>query len=266
MRGDAMLVAECHGKVRSEVEHDEDYLTSAVFGHLRYICPPLFWHSLFMRAKASDVGETSLAATLQTAAIHFDSYTSVQVKFWPYSAGFGEPDMLLEFNGLDVPPVLIMVEVKLWAGKSGSGERDQLWRYLQLLDRISQKTSACFSALVYLTPRDSLVEIEESLSHVANPQQYANRLFRLQWQDVQAVARTSIGDARGSDQIILHDVGRFLKRRGLEYFSGFTQFEPMPDLEGDGRYYSRATSGHFTGMVCGECPDSFPILKGGWIR
>jgi hypothetical protein len=58
-----MLVAEIHGKRVHEVQDREDYLTSAVFGHLRYIQPGLFWACLFGRALSSPIDgcERSLA-------------------------------------------------------------------------------------------------------------------------------------------------------------------------------------------------------------
>ena len=46
-----MLLAEIHGKPCPEVEGIEDLITSAVFGHLRQVAPPLFWKDLFRRAR-----------------------------------------------------------------------------------------------------------------------------------------------------------------------------------------------------------------------
>jgi hypothetical protein len=37
-----MLIAEIHGKRFPEAEGQEDWLTSAVFGHLRHIPPGVF--------------------------------------------------------------------------------------------------------------------------------------------------------------------------------------------------------------------------------
>jgi hypothetical protein len=58
-----MLVAEVHGKRVAEAQDAEDYLTSAVFGHLRYIPPSVFWPDLFALATGlpnSDGRETCL--------------------------------------------------------------------------------------------------------------------------------------------------------------------------------------------------------------
>ena len=45
-----MLLAEIHGKSEVSVRDHEDYLTSTVFGHLRYVRPGPFWTGLFSRA------------------------------------------------------------------------------------------------------------------------------------------------------------------------------------------------------------------------
>ena len=45
-----MLLAEILGKRLEATRNSEDYLTSAVFGHLRYIEPGLFWDTLFAKA------------------------------------------------------------------------------------------------------------------------------------------------------------------------------------------------------------------------
>ena len=48
-----MIEAELRGKVSSELQDDEDLLTSAVFRLLQYVPPNLFWPPL--RAGNSDV-------------------------------------------------------------------------------------------------------------------------------------------------------------------------------------------------------------------
>jgi hypothetical protein len=48
-----MLIAETRGKSAAEVQNNEDYLTSAVFGHLRYVPPNAFWRELFAQARQS---------------------------------------------------------------------------------------------------------------------------------------------------------------------------------------------------------------------
>ncbi len=48
-----MLLAEIHGKHLADARDDEDYLTSSVFGHLRYIPPGSFWNSVAFRVGSS---------------------------------------------------------------------------------------------------------------------------------------------------------------------------------------------------------------------
>ena len=51
-----MLIAEIHGKRFPEAEGQEDWLTSAVFGHLRHIAPGAFWADLLDRARTLETG------------------------------------------------------------------------------------------------------------------------------------------------------------------------------------------------------------------
>ena len=46
-----MLVGEIHGKGMPEATNHEDYLTSVIFDHLRYVPPSHFWEDLFSQAK-----------------------------------------------------------------------------------------------------------------------------------------------------------------------------------------------------------------------
>src|SRR5262249_52947073 len=133
-------------------------------------------------------------------------------------------------------PVLhLLVEAKLWSGKSGTGEYDQLVRYLHVLDGLakSETTSAGVGCqcLLYLTPRDSRDEIEDSLKWVSDPDKERTRIYRLQWQDVLDVAREEEPNAEEPTRTILCDVAHFLERRGLEYFRGFRRLPPLPSFE-----------------------------------
>ena len=116
-----MLIAEIHGKVVEEVVDKEDYLTSAVFGHLRYIPPSVFWSQLFERALGMEEGST-LTDALRTNGIALASYSRLAMHFWPKHPDFGDPDLILHFSGQGVPSLFVLIEAKLWAGKSGSGK------------------------------------------------------------------------------------------------------------------------------------------------
>src|SRR4051812_13600263 len=132
-----MLVAEIHRKGFEEARNHEDYLTSAVFGHLRYLPPGIFWEDLFKLAKGMpsvDGAEANLAEAAAAVAAPVCRYRQLRVHFWRNHPKWGEPDLLLVFSGEGVRQLVILIEAKLWSGKSGTGEWDQLARYLRLLD------------------------------------------------------------------------------------------------------------------------------------
>ena len=60
----------------------------------------------------------------------------------------------------------MLIEAKLWADKSGIGDRDQLVRYLSILEHLDAVDAGiprdAERFLLYLTPRESLEEVEAS--------------------------------------------------------------------------------------------------------
>src|SRR5258708_17410599 len=217
-----MLIAEIHGKRFPEAEGQEDWLTSAVFGHLRHIAPGAFWADLFDRAHTVGA-RVSLHSRIGATGIRLIEYAKLEIHFWKSFSIYGEPDLVLCFSGGQQPPLLIVVEVKLDSGKSGAGENDQLKRYLELLDdpialRDFPATERHLRHLVYLTRTFSKLEIEESvrLSQVAGIEDPASRIFGLQWQDV---LESAAGDP--GHNILLDEVAQFLKIRDFEAFRGF---------------------------------------------
>lgn len=258
-----MLVAECRGKTRSEVEDDEDYLTSSIFGHLRYVSPDIFWKSLFNLAKGVDASETSLGESLRMNGISVEDYSSLSIQFWPYHTQFGEPDMILSFSGKALPNLAILIEVKLWSMKSNAGDRDQLANYLRLMETLE----ADCAALVYLTPRDSLAEVEDTLQRIPDRENARQKIFRLQWQDVLSMAKECAAKAPEPAKTILTDVCKFLKRRGLEYFGGYQRLETIA-LPGanEGTFYESIYFGGFSGMKHLPSVELFSIKRAGWVR
>lgn len=197
-----MLLAEIHGKSVAEARDAEDYLTSAVFGHLRYVSPAVFWPELFAAA----------GLVLPAGA------TDLDVRFWPRTNG-DEPDLKLTLSYPNRPPVVVVIEVKLWASKSGTGERDQLIRYLRGVPGAS---------LVYLTPGDPFAEIADSLNSSIAQEGDKLRLFGLRWQTLHDIARrTAATTTLEPAKLILSDVAKFLDRMGL---SGFDSWKGYPDL------------------------------------
>jgi hypothetical protein len=198
-----------------------NWLTSAVFGHLRHVAPGVFWPDLFERAYT--VGERiSLYSRICAAGVRLNQYSRLDVHFWKCWEHYGEPDLILCFSGGDQSPLIVVVEAKLDSGKSGTGDNDQLKRYLQLLDD-ADALRVCLPEskhryLVYLTRAFPKLEIEESvrLSVDAGINDAGDRIFGLQWQDVLESAATS-----AQRDLLLDEVSQFLKIRDFEAFRGF---------------------------------------------
>lgn len=237
-----MLVAEIHGKYVPEARNSEDYLTSAVFGHLRYIRPGVFWDTLLGLAKSqrTESGVISASAYIrQEIGRGLNSFTAVEIAFWPEHEE-GIPDLILHFSGAQTRSVVILIEAKLTSTKSGTGDQDQLARYLRILDSLGDlrppMPSDALSLAIYLTATDSRAEIIESLAEYGDTEQVRKRLFHLQWQDVIfAIAQTS--STSGLEALILNDVRKFLQKRGLEYFSGMEGAATIPvAVEADGDF------------------------------
>ncbi len=280
-----MLVAEIHGHVVKELAGNEDYLTSAIFGHLRYLRPAVFWEEFFSLA-AGATGDDDLASFAARAGVRINECSDLSVRFWPSHPSHGTPDMALCFTGTGSRGFVLLIEVKLWSGKSGEGDHDQLCRYLKILDDLAPLDLGQpdpVRALLYLTPRESLVELMETARLYGD----GKRLFRAQWQDVAAAAQESMGGALGTDRKILRDVAAFLRARGLEYFKGFARlpieslpescghfydtrafpgfsFLPFEQVDEDaGAFYSG--TGGFSGFTRHDGAEPFAILKGRWV-
>ncbi len=230
-----MLVAEIHGKYVAEARNFEDYLTSAVFGHLRYIKPGPFWDALFDIASSLPIGSL---ATTASQRIHREigrslgSFENLDAIFWPEHAE-GIPDLVLHFSGDHSRSVVILIEAKLTATKSGTGEYDQLARYLRILDSLASLRPPlpqdALALAVYLTTTDSRTEIVESLEQYGDTKGAHERLLHLQWQDIiTAIERTA--PTSQLEHLILSDVRGFLRARDLEYFSGMESASTIPDV------------------------------------
>jgi hypothetical protein len=230
-----MLLAEIHGKSYRGIEDLEDLLTSAVFGHLRLVQPPGFWSALLGRARTVDEPSRTLAQILSSVGIDAAKFSEVQVRFWGYFPGYGEPDLLVHLFGNNVASITILIEVKLHAGKSGIGEFDQLARYLALLN-----DPACLLGwpcdfdkrfLVYLTKNFSANELHASIAE-SKTLNAESRMFGLEWNDIAEIA----SEQRQCNKL-LGEVADFLRRRGFERFHGFS-FAPTPHTFA-GHFYQR---------------------------
>ena len=240
-----MLLADIRGHSLAAAQDDEDYLTSAVFGHLRYIPPAYFWERLLSCARGLAAGDAqnSLDNFIRQTGHGLSEYSSLNVFFWPAHRRRGEPDLLLSFTGTGLRPITVVIEVKLWSGKSG-GDEDQLVRYMRILDELQdfwefKLPDGSLCALVYLTPRESTSEILESLKLSPDPNRDRARIFRLQWQDFIQACDATLPTEEPRIDMILRDVQAFLGSRGLEYFAGFRRIGPLPELRVKKACFSR---------------------------
>ena len=252
-----MLIAEIHGKRFPEAEDQEDWLTSAVFGHLRHIAPGAFWADLFDRAYTAGA-RVSLYSRICGAGVRLKEYAKLEIHFWKSFGGYGEPDLVLCFSGgAQQSPLLIVVEVKLDSDKSGTGDDDQLKKYLELLDepvalRDLPSTERNHRYLVYLTRAFSELEIKDSIlvSVDAGIEDAGDRIFGLQWQDVLESA-----SANSRSETLLDEVAQFLKIRGFEAFRGFRAPPAFAkQISGafyETAYFALATSGLDRGKLNG---------------
>jgi hypothetical protein len=252
-----MLNAEIHGHSLRQVENNEDYLTSAVFEHLRYVPPSVFWPDLFSRALGlPECGiRRSLLAHVCQPSDPWRSFDSLEVIFWPSHPSLGTPDLMLVFKGAMVRPFILIIEAKLWSPKSGTGRNDQLLRYLSLLTSLgplalelgTRDLETAVKAVVYLKPSDPLPEMLET-AMLCGEDAPLPPLFGLEWQDIVEAANRAIGQSVGIVRLVLSDVALFLKHRGLEYFKGFRTAKLSLLTSEDGSFYCASARSAFTGL------------------
>jgi hypothetical protein len=229
-----MLIAEIRGKACREIRGNEDLITSAVFGHLRFVKPSPFWASLLSKAANTDTPRTRLTEEVQRAGISFRSFTDLQVRFWQDCTPYGEPDIILCFSGPETPSLIVIIEVKLDSGKSSNGDKDdQLARYLSLLDDrnidASWDVANSIRFVVYLTRVFATQDIRASVS-CSTCQDARRRIFGLEWNDILETAF-----AERSADIVLAEVAEFLMLRDLTRFRGFA--DAFEEPFGTGSFY-----------------------------
>lgn len=231
-----MLIAELHGKTVSECESSEDYLTSAVFGQLRHVpASNAFWRVLFEKAVTVQRGgkRQSLRECLAESGFQCTEIEAMKFHFWPNHRVLGQPDLAIVLERGKARAVVV-VEVKLWAPKSNRFGRDQLADYLLLCRRIAELSfgvpPGTQAFLLYLTPRDSTAELEESLARAGSSDD-ERRLFKLEWNDIILTIDTVSqgGPPTGSFEV-LSDVSAFLRRRGLDRFRRFRCLEELESI------------------------------------
>ncbi len=260
------MIAGIKGKDVREARDHEDSLTSAVFGHLRYLPPGVFWPRLFDKVRDATKDKRTLASVLANSDnFSLTQCAKLKIAFWPADCGkdIGEPDIILTFcNRDDLPLLTIVVEVKFHAEQSG----DQLARYMKLVKNPPASYKADYVCLIYLTPRESLHEINKTIRADKKLEKFRDRMFRLQWQDVLDAANMK-GDRSFLHNTILADLVEFLRKRGLERFNGIQpvkklelfNIKPAPWLLSD-----RSKDRQFNGMKESNALKTFAIKKGAW--
>lgn len=248
-----MIEAELRGKVPSELQDDEDLLTSAVFGLLQYVPPSVFWPAVLMRAESCK--GRSFVGRCKELGAHISDYEKVNVHFWPVHQKFGEPDLLLVFSGGDQRPLCFIIEAKLWANKSGREEQDQLNRYLaamkdsEWLGKVTEfRVPVALPGLIYLTPRAAWLELHDSIEHAPDYLAAESRLFLLQWQDILEVACEVFPQADEPQRSMLSHIADFLEHRGLAYFRGFSHL-PLEDTTAMQTHFYNPAKPWFSGFT-----------------
>ncbi len=265
------MIAGIKGKDVREARGHEDSLTSALFGHLRYLRPGVFWTDLFAKTIDATDDERTLKDVLNDDANNvLKQCTNLKIDFWPNYEIVGEPDMILQFcNHANRALLTIVVEVKFHSGESGN----QLARYMKLVTNPTRDARADY--LIYLTPRESLNEINEAISADQDLEKFRHKLFRLQWQDVLEVAKEAGKKQSGKRfpyDTILADVATLLRKRGLEHFKGMQVVNALKRFDiksAPWRGSKRSISGtdkdrRFNGMNESNDLEMFTIKKGAW--
>jgi hypothetical protein len=259
-----MLVAEIHGKYVAEAREDEDYLTSTVFGHLRYLPPAHFWKPFLRSCRSLSSGKEragALAYLEEQTGAEIDAYGRLQTIFWPTHAK-GCPDLVLVFTHEGLRPIVVCIEAKLRSGKSGTDDRDQLARYLQACDSLEgfrpEIPANSASIVVYLTEHDSRNELLDSLKAYGDSFIARRRLYRVEWQDIQKAAEEAQASLEGVCEQIARDIAGFLRVRDLTHFRGMTP-PPVDLMPFDGRLSAMAAI-----LTIPDIPSGLTHICGGW--
>ena len=230
-----MFEAELRNKL-PELKAHEDYLTSCIFGALKYLPPnealfPFLNRSFNYRLK------TNLENYLKLQNMELTDFDKVQFHFWPRSPIYGEPDLVITIEGTS-GSFLIPMEIKYFSGKHGEKEEDQLRRYYIALRTIkgrrtfNQEAIREFSgdllAFIYLTQFEAEHEIEETL-HVLDKEgirDAQNKFFHLKWQELPRIMEPILlKEHEAYKKAIYSDIKELMTFKNL---LPFTQFSELP--------------------------------------
>jgi len=233
-----MIFAEIHGKLGIDYsrahERAEDLLTSTAFGLLRYLMPAEGLLAILRLARPVRVEGETIIIRPDPDWLGVGPIAAIDVVFWPYWPGYGEPDILLTLRDhAGCPAALVVIEAKLHSPKSSQASEDdeptnenvvdpdQLVRYWQGLQGLPG-FHAMPRRLIYLTKHGAAPaeELAESVRRAPGMQ-----LAWLSWRDVWAVA-----DSTAENSLPAADLAQLLAYKGLKRFNGFRvkPWQPPP--------------------------------------
>jgi hypothetical protein len=226
-----MFEAEFANKL-PELRDREDYLTSSIFGALKYLPPKDGIFSVLGEAFNFTLSK-NLNEYLGSKRI-FVKQNEIELCFWPRSFEFGEPDIVIIIHGGD-KDYAIVVEVKYYSYKHGVGEDDQLKRYYAALNTTANRsTFTCDSvkhfsgdllAIIYLTQFEAKEEIEDTLLAFDHDSRKdaQNKFFHLKWQTVaRIIERLADNEKDSYKKKIYDDIYKLLEYKNLTPFKGFS--------------------------------------------
>ena len=226
-----MFEAEFLGKL-PELNNREDYLTSCVFGSLKYLSPTDVFYPFISRSY-NYFSKKNLSVYIESLGVQFSDFPTVRTFFWPNSRMYGEPDLVFILEST-AQQFLLAVEVKFFAEKHGEEENDQLVRYYKALATVEGRKS--FSeegirnckgellALIYLTQFEAENEIQQSLQ-VLQEQGFRahDKFFHLRWQElIGIVSHLATSGNDPHKKAIYEDLMQLLRFKNLVPFSGFS--------------------------------------------
>lgn len=219
------------GKIPSKLQNSEDLLTSSVIGTFQYLSSSTYIQSV-------------LESSVNVNGNHllFDSaIKECMYEFWPRLDN-SEPDVLLRLTDESNQEYLLCIEAKYWSDKSSeedtttdiderqNWQRDQLAREIEdmhtivchKLMKVNQEKLKKYM-LVYLTNDTYLhfKELKESIKFVKNIDFPNNHLYWLSWKQIFSVINSIKDFQTKQDAILLTDLKRLLKKKGLVSFNGF---------------------------------------------
>lgn len=217
-----------------ELRAREDYLTSCIFGALKYLPPN---EALFplLNSSINYSSRNTLGSYLNSQKMDLTQFDSVQIHFWPRSLEYGEPDLVIELKGIS-GSFLIPIEVKYYSEKHGEEQEDQLMRYYIALATVKgrktfnneaiRKFSGKLLAFIYLTKFEAQYEIEESIQLVQSRgvNDAKSKFFHLRWQDVSRVIESVLSEEIVAyKRSIYKDIIKLMAFKNLLPFRGFSR-------------------------------------------